>query len=288
MSTAAAVVLFVGVIGVRHVRRRRLRRRVLGPRRRRRRPRRASARGDRPLDRPGVGGQPRLADLLLRRAVDRLPRGVRVDHAHAVRAAHARRARASCCGDRASRSARRCSAPATGGTSAPPSPSRRCSCRTAWARSPGRSPRAGCPPGAWPATRGTAGSTRRRSSAASLAVVVAAYLAAVYLVWDARRLADAEMVDVLPPPRRRRRGRRRRRRVRRHLRAARRRPLPVRRPDVPRTALRAIAAVAGAASLSGVAPGVADGGADPRDGGRRLRRAGVGCGAVGLHAPRDA
>ena len=38
--------------------------------------------------------------------------------------------------------------------------------RTAWARSPAPSPRAGCRPAARPATRGRAGSTRRRSSAA--------------------------------------------------------------------------------------------------------------------------
>ena len=119
--------------------------------------RRAAPRGDRPLDRPGVGGQPRLADLHLRRAVDRLLRGLRVDHADAVRPAHARRASASCCAGRASRSARPCSAPATAATSAPPSPSRRCSCRTAWAPSPAPSPRAGCPPAARPATRGQLG-----------------------------------------------------------------------------------------------------------------------------------
>ena len=38
-----------------------------------------------------------------------------------------------------------------------------------------------------------------------LAVVVVAYLAAVYLVWDARRLGDAAMVGLLPPAGRRRR-----------------------------------------------------------------------------------
>ena len=78
---------------VRAVRRRRLRRRVLGPHRRRRRTRARAARGHQPLDRPGVGGEPRLADLLPGRAVDRVLRGVRVDHAHAVRAAVDRRAR---------------------------------------------------------------------------------------------------------------------------------------------------------------------------------------------------
>ena len=146
MSTAVAVVLFCRRHRLRRVRRRRLRRRVLGPRRRRRGRAASAPRGDRPLDRPGVGGQPRLADLHLRRAVDRLLRGVRLDHAHAVRAADPRRARASSCAARASRSARRCSAPAIAATSAPPSPSRRCWSRTAWAPSPaaiasGRVPR---------------------------------------------------------------------------------------------------------------------------------------------------
>ena len=56
--------------GVRRVRRRRLRRRVLEPRRRRRRPRPARAGADRLGDRAGLGGQPRLADLRARRAVD--------------------------------------------------------------------------------------------------------------------------------------------------------------------------------------------------------------------------
>ena len=53
----------------------------------------------------------------------------------------------------------------------------------------------GCRPAARPATRGTVGSTRRRSSAACSRSTVCAYLAAVYLVCDARRLDDAEMVE---------------------------------------------------------------------------------------------
>ena len=53
-----------------------------------------------------------------------------------------------------------------------------------------------------------------------LAVVVVAYLAAVYLVWDARRLGDDDDGDVLPAAGGRRRRRRRRRRARRHLRPA--------------------------------------------------------------------
>ena len=64
-----------------------------------------------------------------------------------------------------------------------------------------------------------------------LAVVVVAYLAAVYLVWDSRRLGDQAMVEYF---RLRAVGavdRGRRRRVRGHLRPASRRPLPLRRAD---------------------------------------------------------
>ena len=53
-----------------------------------------------------------------------------------------------------------------------------------------------------------------------LAVVVVAYLAAVYLTWDASRFEDAEMVEYFRRRADRRRGRRRRRGLRRHLRAA--------------------------------------------------------------------
>ena len=72
-----------------------------------------------------------------------------------------------------------------------------------------------------------------------LAVVVVAYLAAVYLVWDARRLGDQTMVEYF------------RRRaigasvvagvvaVRRHLRPSRRRPVPLRRADHQGPAARA-------------------------------------------------
>ena len=51
------------------------------------------------------------------------------------------------------------------------------------------------PVGGKPAIRGTAGSTRRRSSVASSRSSRCAYLAAVYLTWDARRFDDAEMVE---------------------------------------------------------------------------------------------
>ena len=229
MSTAVAVVLFVAVTAYAVLRRRRLRRRVLGPRRRRRRPRRASPRGDRPLDRPGVGGQPRLADLHLRRAVDRLLRGLRLDHPDAVRAAHAGRVRHRAARGRASRSARPCSAPATGGTSAPPSPSSSvlvpyCMGAVAGAIASGRVPAGGDAGDPW-----TSWVNPTSILGGVLAVVVVAYLAAVYLVWDARRLADRDDGGVLPAPCRRRRRRRRRRRARRDLRAARRRPLPLRR-----------------------------------------------------------
>ena len=64
-----------------------------------------------------------------------------------------------------------------------------------------------------------------------LAVVVVAYLAAVYLVWDARRLGDQAMVEYFRRRADRRLDRRRRGRRRRHLRPAIRRRVPVRRAD---------------------------------------------------------
>ena len=151
---------------VRHLRRRRLRGRLLGPHRRRDRARRAAAGGDRPLDRPGVGGEPRVADLLLRRAVDVLPRGLRVDHPHAVRPAHHRRLRHRAAG-------RELRVP-QGGAPHPRPPelrrrcsrSRRCSCpycmgAVAGAIASGRVPAGGEAGDPW-----TAGSTPRRSWAA--------------------------------------------------------------------------------------------------------------------------
>ena len=57
------------------------------------RPRRAPPGGDRPFDRPGVGGQPCVADLRLRRAVDGVLRGLRLDHPDSVRAADDRGSR---------------------------------------------------------------------------------------------------------------------------------------------------------------------------------------------------
>ncbi len=84
------------------------------------------------------------------------------------------------------------------------------------------------PAGGSPVTRGTAGSIRPRCSAASSPSSSVAYLAAVYLVWDARRLDDTRWPStsgagpsVLPSSPASRRGR--------HLRAPRRRPLRLRR-----------------------------------------------------------
>ena len=84
---------------------RRLRRRVLGSRGRRRGARRAAAGADRPRDRPGLGGQPRLADLHPRRPLDGVPAGLLGDLLDALRPAGAGRARASCCAAPASPSA---------------------------------------------------------------------------------------------------------------------------------------------------------------------------------------
>jgi cytochrome d ubiquinol oxidase subunit I len=55
--------------------------------------RRATPRPRQARDGPGVGGQPRLADLRARRVLDRVPGGVRLDHLDAGRAAADRRDR---------------------------------------------------------------------------------------------------------------------------------------------------------------------------------------------------
>ena len=100
------------------------------------------------------------------RAVDLLPGGVRLDHPDPLRPADAGRARHRAPRSRASRSARRCSAPGTAATSAPPSRSRRSWCPTASVPWSAASPRDGSRPEARRATRGTAGSTRPPSSRA--------------------------------------------------------------------------------------------------------------------------
>jgi hypothetical protein len=56
----------------------------------RRGPWKAAAGSHRPLDRPSVGSQSCVVDLRLRRLVDVLPRGVRVDHLDDVRTPHPR------------------------------------------------------------------------------------------------------------------------------------------------------------------------------------------------------
>ena len=190
---------------LRALRRRRLRRRVLGPHRRRRGTGRAAPRGHRPLDRAGVGGQPRLADLLLvvlwtafseafasitltlfvpltlaafgivlRGLELRVPQGG-VPHPRPTQLRRRVRAR------------------------------RRCSCRTAWARSPARSRRAGSRRAARPATRGRAGSTRRRSSVACSPSRSCAYLVGGLPHLGRQAARRRRHGRVLPTPRDRRR-----------------------------------------------------------------------------------
>ena len=222
---------------LRALRRRRLRRRVLGPHRRRRRARRAAARGHRPLDRPGVGGEPRLADLLPRRAVDRVLRGVRVDHAHAVRAADARRARHRAArlelrvpqGGRAHVEQRDFGASFAISSVLVPF----CMGAVAGAIASGRVPaggKAGDPWSSWINPTSILGGVlavdRVRVPRGGLPGLGRA---------PARRRRHGR---VLPPAGGGCRGRRRRRRVRRDLRAARRRPLRVRRAHVARAPAR--------------------------------------------------
>ena len=180
---------------VRAVRRRRLRRRVLGPRRRRAQRGRAATCGHRPFDRARLGSQPRLADLQSRRAVDRLPGSVRRRSRSRCSSRSRSPRSASCCAARASRSARRCSrtssqrnfgaAFASSSVLVP-----YCFGAVAGAIASGHVPaggKAGDPWSSWINPTSVLGGV--------LAVTVCAYLAAVYLVWDARRLDDSDMVE---------------------------------------------------------------------------------------------
>ena len=113
-----------------------------------RRARPARARADRLGDRPGLGGQPRLADLRARRALDGVLRRVRVDHVDAVHPAQPGRAR-----DRAARLGLRLPQDGAAGSRAGDCRraavrrSRRCSRRSSWAPSSARSPSGRVPVG---------------------------------------------------------------------------------------------------------------------------------------------
>ena len=150
-------------------------------------------RGDRPLDRPRLGGQPRLVDLHLRGVVDRLLRGLRLDHSHAVRPADVGRVRhrpprGSSFAFRKTvfRTRDRRNFGAAFALSSVLVPY--CMGAVAGAIASGRVPaggQAGNPWSSWVNPTSILGGV--------LAVVVVAYLAAVYLVWDSRRLADEVM-----------------------------------------------------------------------------------------------
>ena len=123
----------------------------------------APARADRLGDRPGLGGQPRLADLRARGALDRLPAGVRGDHLHAV---HPLRLAALGIVLRGAGFAFQHNARRAGGRASPQPCSGwpRSSRRSSWARWSARSP--GRVPGRQRDGQlcGRAGSTRSRSS----------------------------------------------------------------------------------------------------------------------------
>ena len=146
---------------LRALRRGRLRRRLLGPDRRRRREGGAAAGADPALADPGLGGQPRLADLHPRRPLDRLPARLQRGDDDALRAARPGRGR-----DRPARlrlrlpQVDRGPARAAGGR-ARPSPSPPSSPRSSWARWSARSPPATSPPPAT-ATPSRAGWSRCR------------------------------------------------------------------------------------------------------------------------------
>ena len=120
---------------------------------------------------------------------------------------------------------------ASSGCSAPRSPPPRWSRRSSSARSPGRSPPAGCRPASPPATSVTSWLNPTSMLGGVLAVGACAYLAAVYLIADADRAGAPALSATVPAagPGHRRGGRRRG--AGRARRARRRRPGPLRRPD---------------------------------------------------------
>ena len=194
MSTAVAAVPAAGRRRVRGIRRCRLWSGLLGLDRWGARARRASAQHDRALDRTSLGSQSRLVDLYLRDLVDVISGGVRVDHPDVVRAAD--HCRAWHCLARCQ--LRVCKGVVTVGT-------RRifgaafaassvlvpyCMGAIAGGIASGRVPaggKAGDPVHSWINLTSVVGGV--------LAVAAVAYLAAVYLVWDARRLDDGVMVE---------------------------------------------------------------------------------------------
>ena len=200
----------------------------------------SAARTHRAVDRSGLGGQPRLADLHLRRDLDGVPVGVPVDHADDVRPADHRgpRHRAARRELRVPQGGRgRCASGAIfgGGFALSSVLVPFCMGAVAGGIASGQVPsggQAGDPVDSWLNLTSVVTGV--------LAVAVAAYLAAVYLVWDARRRRTTTAAGrVLPSPRhrggRRRGGARRRRPGRRALPKA---PARLRRPDVARPADR--------------------------------------------------
>ena len=186
MITAVAVVLLMAVVAYAVFGGADFRSRVLGPDRRRPRARRPPARSSNTRSDP-CGSQPRLVDLHLRDPVDVVLEGIRLDHADAVRSADDRGL-----GHRPARSELRL--PQGGRHDAEPSHSRRGVRPFLGARallhgsdrgrdrvgtSAGRR-RAGDPVDSWINPTSVVGGV--------LAVAAVAYLSAVYLVWDARRL----------------------------------------------------------------------------------------------------
>ena len=205
---------------------------LLGPDRRRRREGRAAAGADPALADPGLGGQPRLADLHPRRPLDRLPAGLQRRDDDALRADRAGRG-----GDRPARLRLRLPQVDRG-------PRRRGARRAR----PSRSPRVltpffmGAVVGAIAAGNVPADGNGDAFSSwleplplltGAMFVATGAYLSAVFLVGDARRAGDADLERYFVRRALAAGGGRRRRRRRRPGRAARRSALRLRPPHRP-------------------------------------------------------
>ena len=150
---------------------------------------------DRALDRPGVGGQPRLADLRARRAVDGVLHRLRRGRDHALHAADARgvrhdRARGGVRVPQERQRAARC-----GASSAPASPLSSLATPFFLGTVVGGVASSRVPPGIATGDVVTSWLNPTSILGGVLAVLVCAYLAAVFLCLDARREGHDDLAD---------------------------------------------------------------------------------------------
>ena len=193
---------------------------------------------DRLGDRAGLGGQPRVADLHARRALDGLLVRVRGDLLDAVHPAEPRCARDRAAGIRIRVPPHRAPRAAAERWRRRSSGSPRCSRPSSWERSSARSQAAACRSATPTGDPVTSWLNPLSLVIGALFVATGAYLAAVFLVSDARRAGAPDLERYFAHPRARRRDRHRGARRGRPRRPAERRTVRLRRAQGRRVAAR--------------------------------------------------